>query len=73
MNTFEKKSNDPRWLMRWFILVVYLLAFLVSLGIGIALVFQVKNLVWLGIPGLLLGAMRPIVRFLFGNLPRKGR
>jgi len=72
MNTFEK-SSDPRWLMRWFILIVYLLALLVSLGIGIALVFQAKNLVWLGSPGLFLGAMRPIVRFLFGNLPRKGK
>jgi hypothetical protein len=58
--------------MRWFALILFLIAFLSFLAVGIILTYQTGNLMALIIPGLLILMMRPILRFLFGSNKKEG-
>ncbi len=67
MTTPPQKPQDQRWAMRWFVLVTYFIALLISLLAGIILAALKSNPVFLGIPMPLLPMMKPILAFLFGN------
>jgi hypothetical protein len=56
--------------MRWITLATYLMMLLLSLGAGILLAYHTKSILPLGIPSPFLVAMRPILRFLFGEKHR---
>ncbi len=60
---------DPRHPMRWVVMVVYLLALLGSLAASAAIAYEAKNAIPFVVPTVLLAAMRPIVRYLFGPTP----
>jgi hypothetical protein len=65
----QKRGDDPfpsfaerhLWSMRWLMLLAFLLIFIGSL----ALLAITKNALLVSIPGSLLLAMRPMIRFLF--------
>lgn len=60
-----QRPRDPRWLMRWFTLLTFLLTIPVSVIMALILTYQTKSLIPIALPGSLLLAMRPIIRFLF--------
>ncbi len=59
----DSASNNQRmlWCMRWVVLILFTIAFLIS----IAIIIITKDALTLGLPGSLLLAMRPIIRWLF--------
>ena len=57
--------HDPRWKMRWFILVTFSILLIGSLAGSFILIYQTKNPIPLVVPTPLLFAIRPIIRFLF--------
>jgi hypothetical protein len=62
-----QKHQDPRWRMRWVTLYTFLTALLCSFIAGSILAYQTKSPIPLAVPGPLLIAMRPIIRYLFGR------
>ncbi len=58
---------DPRWPMRWFILITFFILLIGSLAGSFVLAYQTKSALPLAVSSPLLLAIRPIIHFLFGK------
>lgn len=63
----QSHSQDPRWRMRWITLIAFLIILLCSFIASIILAYKTKSPIPLAVPGPLLIAMRPMIRYLFGR------
>ncbi len=63
----RRKSSDPMWRFRWFLIYLYSVALILSIIAAVVIAIVTKNVLPGIIPAPLLLAMKPIVKWAFSG------